>query len=177
VIPNFPKVPSQALSFTDYITLVQQSGTSFLEINKMRQKSLFLVAWKIRYAENLLQSDFNKLRAVKTARAILKSWRQGREKKLRMAQQHAKMKEMKAFYSLFKDWARSNRQLVYEQIKTVRQFRLRISMAAWKKYLEMTGFEVKKTRVADDHYYNSLETKALLSLYANYLKCLRIKKF
>ena len=90
---------------------------------------------------------------------------------------HYKTKQVEGFFNLFRKWALANNRLIYERNKMIRQFRLRVVTRVWRRYSQFWAFKRRNERLAVQLYCQTLHTKALVSLYRNYLKGRQIKRF
>ena len=84
---------------------------------------------------------------------------------------------MQNFYRLFVNWAKKNRLFVYNDIKNVRQFKLRFVLGKWRNYLGRSEAERNKDNAAVKFRNHCLMTKVLVSIYSNKLAETRIKSF
>jgi hypothetical protein len=93
-----------------------------------------------------------------------------------MAVKFRETRIMQNFYSLFSKWARKTQGFVYQDLKSVRQFRLRHVLKGWRKHNGKTEAQKNKEQAAHKFRSHHLLTRALVVLFAFKLKQARLNK-
>lgn len=121
------------------------------------------------------KTSMTHIHTVHLGKQALAEWHRSLQQRKLWVKDFQRTRHIERFYSLFRRWARENRQIRCDDERAVRGFKKKVIFNGWLRHLQKRGDQLVGVLKAQDYHGQTLLTKSLLSLYQNYLQGLRVR--
>eukprot|EP00347_Sterkiella_histriomuscorum_P015244 403357763 len=149
----------------------------FIRMFQTKAVSVLFNQWKIKYLRKQLNQDLESLHIIKYSHQSFIEWNRVIKARKLKIKEFNRTSQVHKFYQIFIKWSQWNKQNSLREKRLIKEFQLRTIFKNWVNYLDNQGQNLMKILRSQQYYKQALMSKSLLSLYQNYLKQLRVKRF